>query len=361
VTLRVVHCGTGVTGREALRAIIEDPALELVGQYVSTPEKVGKDAGELCGLPATGVLATNDLDALVEMKADCLCYAGNAVGRELEAVGEMAKFLGAGTNVVTFAVVEISYPGATPPEFREIIESACKSGGASLYATGSEPGAMSMNVPAALLSMSGEVTGYREQQFTPDLANDYPLEAVLRESMGFGKPDGFVPPRISDGTVKTRWTPEIWFIADLLGIKLDGIRLEWETAASPVDIVTTNVGTYPAGTICGYYWQLAGVVADMPVVSIEYIAQITRDAKVPDHWPRLPAGIDGAIAYTVEGRPTYRALLMPDPMPDGITSGLPMTALAATNAIPAVVAARSGHLSPVDLPFYASRRAGSQR
>ena len=56
VTTRVVHCGTGLTGREALRAIIEDPALELVGQYVSTPEKVGMDAGDLCGLPPTGVL-----------------------------------------------------------------------------------------------------------------------------------------------------------------------------------------------------------------------------------------------------------------------------------------------------------------
>lgn len=358
MTLRVVHCGTGITGREALRAIINDPELELVGQYVSSPDKVGKDAGELCGLAAIGVHATGNLDDLVALKADCLCYAGNAVGRELEAVEEMARFLRAGTNVVTFVAVEISYPGATPQEFRHVIDSACSEGGSSLYATGSEPGAMSMNIPAALLSMSGELTGYKEQQFTPDLANDYPLEAVLRDSMGFGMPDGTVPPRVADGTVEFRWSPEIHFIADFLGIELDGIRLHWETATTPVDIVTEHVGTYEAGTICGYYWSLSGVVADKPVVSIEYIAQITRDSAVPDHWPKLPAGIDGAIAYTVEGRPRYRALLMPDPMDDGITSGLPMTALAATNAIPAVVAARPGHLSPIDLPFYATRRAG---
>lgn len=37
--IRVVHFCIGLTGREALRAITEDPALELVGQYVSTPEK----------------------------------------------------------------------------------------------------------------------------------------------------------------------------------------------------------------------------------------------------------------------------------------------------------------------------------
>ena len=361
MTLRVVHCGTGFTGREALRAIIEDPSLELVGQYVSTPEKVGKDAGEFCGLPATGVLATGDLDALVQMKADCLSYAGNAVGRELEAVEEMAEFLRAGTNVVTFAVVEISYPPATPAEFRELIESACKAGGTSLYATGGEPGAISMNVPAGLLSMSGDVTGFCEQQIYPDLANGYPLETVLRESMGFGKPDGFAPARLTDGTVEVRWTPQIKFLADLLGIDLDGIELEWETAATPVDIETPNVGTYPAGTLCGYYWRLSGMVAGKPVVSAEYIAQITPDAQVPEHWPRLPAGIDGGIAYTVKGRPTYRTFLVPDPMPEGINSGLAMTALAATNAIPAVVAARPGHLSPTDLPFYASRRGGSLR
>jgi hypothetical protein len=62
--IRVVHCGSGLTGREALRAIIQDPALELVGQYVSTAGKVGKDAGELCGLQPTGVIATGDLDAV---------------------------------------------------------------------------------------------------------------------------------------------------------------------------------------------------------------------------------------------------------------------------------------------------------
>ncbi len=359
MTVRVVHCGTGLTGKEALRAIIEDPALELVGQYVSTPEKVGRDSGELCGLPPIGVIATGDLDAVVALGADCLCYAGDAVGRELEAVEEMARFLRSGTNVVTFAVVELCYPPASPPQLRAVIEPACEEGGTSLYVSGSEPGAMSMNVPAALLSMAGEVTAYREQQFAVDLANDYPLEGVLRDSMGFGQPDGSVPQRIADGTIEVRWTPEIVFVADLLGVALDGVRLEWETTTTPVDIDTANVGRYEAGTICGYYWQLSGVVADRRVVTVEYIAQITRDARIPDHWPRLPDGISGAIAIVVEGRPAFTTLMLTDRIPgEPLHASIPMTALAATNAIPAVVAARPGHLSPRDLPFYATRRSG---
>jgi len=358
VTIRVVHCGTGLTGREALRAIIQDPALELVGQYVSSAEKIGVDAGDLCGLPPTGVLATGDLDAVVALGADCLCYAGNAVGREYEACEEMARFLRAGTNVVTFAVVEVCYPPASPHELGSLIASACEAGTTSFYASGTEPGAMSMNVPAALLSMAGEVTGYREQQFAIDLATAYPLEHVLRESMGFGKPDGHAPSRIVDGTVETRWTSDVRFIADLLGVTLDDIRLEWETACTPRDIETANVGTYEAGTICAYWWRLFGVVGDRRVVTIEYIATITRDAPLPSHWPRLPEGIDGAIALIVEGRPGYRALLLSDPMPgERLHASIPMTALATTNAIPAVVAARPGHLAPTDLPFYVTRRA----
>ena len=353
MTIRVVHCGTGLTGREALRAIIDDPALELVGQYVSTPEKVGKDSGELCGLAPTGVIATGDLDAVVALGADCLCYAGDAIGRELKAVEEMARFLCAGTNVVTFAVVEICYPPASPPALRAIIEAACEEGGTSLYASGSEPGAMSMNVPAALLAMSGEITAYREQQFAVDLANDYPLEAVLRDSMGFGQPEGSTPQRIADGIIETRWAPEIRFVADLLGVTLDDVRLEWETATTPDAIDTPNVGRFEAGTICGYYWQLFGVVGNQRVVTVEYIAQITRDAPIPEHWPRLPDGINGAIAIVVEGRPAFTTLMLTDRIPgEPLHASIPMTALAATNAIPAVVAARPGHLSPRDLPFY---------
>jgi hypothetical protein len=357
MAIRVVHCGTGLTGREALRAIIQDPALELVGQYVSTAEKIGKDAGELCGLAPTGVVATGDLDAVVALGADCLCYAGDAVGREHEACEEMAKFLRAGTNVVTFAVVEICHPPASPPALRELIERACAEGGTSLYASGAEPGAMSMNVPAALLSMAGEVTGYREQQFAIGLAASYPLEHVLRDSMGFGKPEDFAPPRIVDGTVQTRWTSDVVFIADLLGITLDDIRLEWETACTPHDLVTENVGTYEAGTICAYWWQLFGVVGDRRVVTIEYIATITGDSFMPSHWPRPPEGIEGAIALVVEGRPSYRAYLASDPIPgEALHASIPMTALAVTNAIPAVVAARPGHLAATDLPYYVTRR-----
>jgi 2,4-diaminopentanoate dehydrogenase len=38
-------------------------------------EKIGKDAGELAGLPQTGVIATNDVEKLIALQAECVFFA----------------------------------------------------------------------------------------------------------------------------------------------------------------------------------------------------------------------------------------------------------------------------------------------
>ena len=74
-TYRVIQWATGTVGKVSLRHMIENPFLELVGVLVFNPEKVGQDAGDLVGLPPTGVLATNDVDAIIALDADCVHFA----------------------------------------------------------------------------------------------------------------------------------------------------------------------------------------------------------------------------------------------------------------------------------------------
>jgi hypothetical protein len=77
MVIRVVHWGTGNTGRHGLRQIIEHPALELVGVGVHHPAKVGRDAGAgaLCGLPDVGVVATIATSARVVNAIPAVCEA----------------------------------------------------------------------------------------------------------------------------------------------------------------------------------------------------------------------------------------------------------------------------------------------
>jgi hypothetical protein len=106
---RVIQRATGNTGQRALREVIRDPSFELVGVLVYSDEKNGVDAGELCGEPTTGVMATTDREAVLQLDADCCIYMPRATGRgvtragltEDELVADIVALLERGTNIVT--------------------------------------------------------------------------------------------------------------------------------------------------------------------------------------------------------------------------------------------------------------------
>ena len=81
-----------------MEAIAEEPDLELVGCYAWSTDKVGRDVGELVGIEPLGVAATNDVDALLALKPDCVVYNPMWID-----VDELVRILSAGVNVVPSA------------------------------------------------------------------------------------------------------------------------------------------------------------------------------------------------------------------------------------------------------------------
>src|SRR6516165_8044447 len=90
--------GTPATSEKAPCNRSDNPALELVGCYAWSPGKVGCDVGELVGIAPLGVAATNDVDALLALKPDCVVYNPMWID-----VDELVRILSAGVNVVTTA------------------------------------------------------------------------------------------------------------------------------------------------------------------------------------------------------------------------------------------------------------------
>ena len=78
MALRVVQWTTGNVGKQSAIAIANAPGLELVGCYAWSPDKVGRDVGELCGVHPLGVKATNDVQALLALHPDCGFAPGSA-------------------------------------------------------------------------------------------------------------------------------------------------------------------------------------------------------------------------------------------------------------------------------------------
>ena len=138
---RVVQFSTGNVGVHSLQAIIGRPDLELVGVHAASPNKIGRDASELCGLDQpTGVIATDDIDALIALKPDCVVYTAQGETRPMEALEQMSKFLAAGINVAATSMVWLVAPRQADDWLRVPLEQACEAGNASLYVNGIDPG-----------------------------------------------------------------------------------------------------------------------------------------------------------------------------------------------------------------------------
>ena len=91
---RVVQWGTGNVGFHSLRHLIRHPGYELVGVHAHSEAKQGKDAARLCGLDEnTGIIATNDVDALLALRPDVVVYTVKGETRPHEVIPELERIL----------------------------------------------------------------------------------------------------------------------------------------------------------------------------------------------------------------------------------------------------------------------------
>ncbi|KKD07807.1 hypothetical protein [Streptomyces sp. WM6386] len=80
--------------------------------YVHSAGKAGLDAGELCGLPTTGVTATRDVGHIVGLGANCVLYMPLVCD-----LGEVCRLLESGANIVTTRG-QFHHPGSMDPTGR---------------------------------------------------------------------------------------------------------------------------------------------------------------------------------------------------------------------------------------------------
>ena len=173
--LRVVQWATGGVGVAAIKGVLEHPDLELVGCWVHSPDKAGKDVGELIGREPLGVTATNSIDDILALDADAVIYAPLMANPD-----EVAALLRSGKNVVT--PVGWLYPSErSAAPMRE----AALEGNATLHGTGMAPGGISEKFPLLFSAFSTGVTFVRAEEFS-DLRT-YEAPDVLRHVMGFGE------------------------------------------------------------------------------------------------------------------------------------------------------------------------------
>ncbi|ORB65007.1 dihydrodipicolinate reductase [Mycolicibacterium tusciae] len=355
MTLRTVVWSTGGVGSIAIEAIEGRPDLDLVGVWVHSPEKVGKDAGSLAGIDPIGVTATDDADALIALQPDCVVYAASGPDRDAGAVPDYLKLLEAGINVVSTSSTSLVYPPAYySPQWREQMESAAKSGDASFYASGIFPGFGSDQLALLLATQSRTI---RCLKVTEVALNDhYPVADVMMNGMGFGHPLDFEPLLKTPGFIEMAWRAPVHLMAAGLGVEVEEVRGTLDRRVTDRDIEVA-FGTIKAGTCGAVSTRAAGVVNGREAIVVEHIIRMARDV-APD-W--LTSEFDATYRVDIDGDPDIHCAMNVGAA-EGHAAGhaaMAATAMRVVNAIPYVVSAPAGLLSSLDLPITLPRHAFS--
>jgi hypothetical protein len=346
---RVIQWSTGNVGVQALHGIITHPDLDLVGLWVHSPDKVGRDAGELCGLAATGVQASNDAEALLAAEADCVCYTATADLRPWEAVEDLVRILASGKNVVSSSLVQLLHPKTSDPAMVAKLEEACRTGAATMFTNGIDPGFANDIIPILLSGVCERIDLVRVMEILNYAT--YTQPEVLFETMGFGKPLDHTPLLLFPGALTYAWSGAIQTIAEALDVKVDEVRERYEKASLDHD-VDIELGRIGAGTMAALRFEVVGVIGGREAIVVEHVTRLHDDA-APE-WPKGHG--QGFYRVQLEGSPTINLdVEFVGEDGDHNTGGVLVTAMRLVNAIPAVCAAAPGLVSSIDLPVVAGR------
>jgi 4-hydroxy-tetrahydrodipicolinate reductase len=269
---RVVQWATGNVGARALRRVIEHPGLELVGLYVHSADKVGRDAGELCGIDPVGIAATNSLEDIIALRPDCVLYMPHETSFD-----QICRLLESGANVVTTRS-DFLNPASLDPEVRKRVEQACRRGNSSIHSTGSSPGFATEALPLVLTSIQRRLDSLRISEFADCSSRNSP--AMLFEVMGFGEKPG----RSNQGRLdhlRESFGPSLQLVAQALSLPLDGLEVSGGVGVARRDIAIA-AGVVPAGTVAAQRTIVSGMRGGKALISFTATWYVSSDVDTDD-------------------------------------------------------------------------------
>jgi len=280
---RVVQWATGAMGITCLRAILDHPDLELVGLYVYSDSKAGKDAGEIARRDPSGVIATQSIDNILALDADVVIHAPRIQPPYTHHNETICQLLASGKNVIS--INGHSYPQYWGQQAIAPFETACRTGESTLFGTGLNPGFIVEKIATTATGLCSRIDNIYVSEIVK--CNMIRNPNYVFDVLGFGTPVGSIDPN------DPSWEPAeilngmyaevVAHVANRMGFQLNRVETDHVMLPATTDIQMA-AGLIKKGTIGHTNWRWHAVVDGKRLVTLS-IAWIMETAHLenPDY------------------------------------------------------------------------------
>lgn len=267
---RVVLFGLGTMNSIVLRLLAERGA-EVVGAIARSPEKVGRDAGEVAGLAPVGVEVEADAAAvLAASEPDVAVVATASYLSEVE--DQLALCLAAGVDTITLAE-EMLFPWRTAPAASERLDRLAKENGATLVGGGYQDVYL-VHLVSVLLGSAHRVEAisglstFDVDDFGPEIARDQQVGKSAAE-FGLWLREAERPPSFGGNVLDA--------LADAAGLSVERTQRTTRPVFAEVAMRCESLDLeVPPGAVIGFADSDRAHTAEGPVLSIELSGRLYR-------------------------------------------------------------------------------------
>jgi 4-hydroxy-tetrahydrodipicolinate reductase len=279
--------------------VAERPGFKIVGGIDIDPAKIGRDVGEVAGLPRRlGVQVSGDAaKALKSARPDIVVLCtGSSIKKVMPQIETILKTK---TPIVT-TTEELSYPGYTHIRQARRINAWAKKARVALLGTGVNPGFAMDALPIALTAVCERVDRVTVNRIQ-DARN---RRLTFQQKIGAGLTTEQFQKQMADGTVRhVGFTESVAMIADALGWTLDRITDDVQAKLASVTIASEFLAVDP-GYVCGIVQDGVGYRKGEPVIRLHMEAYLGAPESYdsidiegsPPLSMKLAGGIHGDVA-----------------------------------------------------------------
>jgi len=323
--VRVVIYGVGAIGTNIAKFVLGKKGIEIVGAIDVSPEKVGKDLGEILGLEEKlGVVVSSNVSSVFsESKPDVTLHA---TGSYLDKVyPQIAQAVKAGSSVISTCET-LAYPYYRYPELSEKLDKLAREHGVTVLGSGVNPGFICDTLVATLTGVCETVEKIRAVRSLDAAKRRYPFQ----KKIGLGlSPEEFKRKLdVGEITAHVGYAESIMLVAKALGWRIDKVEEIQEPVIAEKDLETQYFKVKP-GEVAGVRGFGIGYMDGREVIRVELVAAV---------------GAEDYEEIIIEGNPNlhWRNSL-------GIPGDIATVAMI-VNMVPRVLKARPGLLTMIDLP-----------